>query len=365
MKFVLFSDLHLDVPFVWAGSRVGRKLRQGIRNALSRIIELAEEVGAEAILSGGDLYEHEFFTPDTGQFLRATFEKAHPLPIYISPGNHDWYGGKSLYRRVEWSSNVHVFEDDELRAVRMGDGITLWGAAHRAPANTANFLDGFEVDRGGVNLALFHGSERGGFPFQEESKRPHASFDAFQIEDSGLDHAFLGHYHSPCDAERFTYPGNPSPLTFGESGERGVVVAEVREDGTVRRERRSVAAVEFLDLHVDLTGCLSLQEVRGRVKENLRSASGVARMTLEGELGSEIDLKPDDLTGLATHMEMVVPRVGDLSVGYDFDAISAEQTVRGQFVADVLAASLSEEERKRVLATGLRALDGRRDLEVF
>jgi DNA repair exonuclease SbcCD nuclease subunit len=42
------------------------------------------------VLFGGDLYEHERFSPDTGQFLRAMFEGIHPTPVYISPGNHDW-----------------------------------------------------------------------------------------------------------------------------------------------------------------------------------------------------------------------------------------------------------------------------------
>lgn len=365
MKLILFSDLHLDAPFKWAGPRAGHKLRQDIRNALARILELADEVGAEAILCGGDLYEHDRFTPDTGQFLRSMFEAAHPLSVYISPGNHDWHGTESLYRRIEWSPNVHVFGEDELRAVQLKDGITLWGAAHRVPANTDNFLDRFEVDRSGVNLALFHGSEKGGFSFQGPGKRPHASFDAFQIENSGLDHAFLGHYHRPCDAGRFTYPGNPAPLNFGEDGARGAVIAEVRQDGAINRDRRSVAGGEFFDLDADLTGCSSTQEVRERIRETLRSASGVARVTLEGELGAEIDLRLGDLSELAPHVEAVVPKIGNLSVGYDFDAIAAEQTVRGQFVADALASDLPEEERKRILATGLRALDGRKDLEVF
>jgi exonuclease SbcD len=57
-------------------------------------------------------------------------------------------------------------------------------------------------------------------------------------------------------------------------------------------------------------------------------------------------------------------RFGDLRAAYDLDAIAGEATVRGQFVRDVLDSQLEPSLRQRVLVTGLRALDGRDDLEV-
>jgi hypothetical protein len=42
--------------------------------------------------------------------------------------------------------------------------------------------------------------------------------------------------------------------------------------------------------------------------------------------------------------------------------LALEQTVRGQFVRDVRAdPTLTDDQRRRVLVTGLRALDGRTD----
>jgi hypothetical protein len=55
---------------------------------------------------------------------------------------------------------------------------------------------------------------------------------------------------------------------------------------------------------------------------------------------------------------------GDLRPTYDMESIRQEPTVRGQFVRDVLDSDLAEEEKRRVVVTGLRALEGRTDLEV-
>ena len=368
MRFVFFADLHLDSHFAWAPPEVGRQRRQSLRDTLEAIVRLADEVDADAILSGGDLYEHDRFTPDTAKFLQKTFNETSRRVI-LAPGNHDWLGPESLYHRVSWASHVSVFTENRLRPIELAEGLTLWGAAHRAPANTDGFLDQFCVDRGGVNLALFHGSERGSFTFEDDAKKPHAPFDATAIPAAGLHHAFVGHYHRPCDGEHHTYPGNPDPLTFGETGERGAVVVEVLDDGSIHRRRHRVAQSEMHDVAVDVSGCASRQDVRQRVKEALAGRGGLVRVTLHGELDPDVDLHlATDLTaaslGVADRVPAIVVRRGSLRAAYDIDAIKAEQTVRGQFVRDVLDAGLDPEETRRVITTGLRALDGRDDLEV-
>ncbi|MPZ87771.1 MAG: metallophosphoesterase, partial [Nitriliruptorales bacterium] len=325
----------------------------------------AADERVDALLCGGDLYEHERFSPDTAAFVRGVFADLHPLPVFLAPGNHDWYGPQSLYAQVDWTDNVHLFTADRMEPVPLADGLTLWGAAHRAPANTDGFLDAFTVDRGGVNLALFHGSERGGFLRQEEGKAPHAPFQASQIAESGLDHAFLGHHHRPTDALRHTYPGNPDPLTFGEDGDRGLVLATVAPDGSVHRERRRVGLTRIHDRHLDVTGCASQQEVRGRILRWSAGREGLGRVTLTGDLEPEVDLRPAELEReVAGGLDALLVRVGTLRTAYDLETLAAEPTVRGAFVRDVRAADLGEDERRRVLMTGLRALAGRDDLEV-
>lgn len=367
MKLVVSSDLHLDSAFAWisAGSQAARRRRDSLRATLRRILDFAWSERADAVLCGGDLYEHERFTPDTASFLRASFDRVSPLKVFIAPGNHDFYGPGSIYNSVMWSPNVTIFDSSRLTPITLSDGLTLWGAAHRVPAGTTNFLKEFKVDRGGVNIALFHGSELGDLPSQGSSKSPHAPFRAEEIERAGLSHAFLGHYHRPRDAERHTYPGNPDPLSFGEDGPRGIVIATIQPDGSVTRIRKNVSSTTATDLTVDVTGCASRQEVSDRVHSAIAGIKGVARITLEGELPADVDLKLSDLERLPSNLDGYQVRFGNISLRYDFKALANEPTVRGQFVKDVLSAELADDERRRVLVTGLRALEGRDDLEVF
>ena len=89
-------------------------------------------------------------------------------------------------------------------------------------------------------------------------------------------------------------------------------------------------------------------------------------MTVTGELERDVDLREDDLhDALLETFGAVRIRKGALHAGYDVATIRDENTVRGAFVNDVLESGLPEAEQRRVLVAGLRALDGRRDLDVL
>lgn len=366
MRFVFFADLHLDSAFVWAGAESGARRRQALRDVLKNILNLADEVDADGILCAGDLYEHDRYTPDTREFLRQTFAETH-RPIYISPGNHDYFGSRSLYAQDIWPANVTIFQQPELTPVDLTDGLTLWGAAFTQPTRLNGFLsDGFQVNRGGCNIALFHGSEELGIAWESGSKNPYAPFDEQEIEDAGLDHAFVGHFHQPKDEKYFTYPGNPDPLSFGETGVRGAVIVDISPDGALERERRVVSVSEIHDLELDVTGSSSFDDVRDRAAALLSGLGGAARLTVSGVVSPDMELVPDRLVDVPHTLDAApVIRIGSLSVAYDLEEIAQEPTVRGRFVQDVLEESdLDEDSKRRILVTGLRALEGREDLEV-
>ncbi|HEX6654803.1 MAG TPA: metallophosphoesterase [Candidatus Limnocylindria bacterium] len=363
MKLLLFADLHLDAPFAWARPETARRRRANRRETLRHILALAEEERVDAVLCAGDLFEHDRVTPDTVAFLQSSFARTD-RKVVLAPGNHDWLSPQSPYATVDWSPNVSIYTDARLTPLPLADGLTLWGAAHRAPANTDGFFAGFRPDRGGIHLALAHASESSLLGWQEPGKQPHAPFEAAEITAAGLSHAFLGHYHLPRDAERHTYPGNPDPLEFGEEGERGAVLVAVQADGSVQRDRRRVAVSEVHDLTVTIDAAQHATDVVAAVSDAIAPLTGCVRVTVEGELAPDASLELAELQRLGEHLDGLVVRAGEVRVGHDVDAIAAEPTVRGQFVRDATEQITDPEQRRRVVLTGLRALEGRPDLEV-
>ena len=124
------------------------------------------------------------------------------------------------------------------------------------------------------------------------------------------------------------------------------------------------------DLHLDVSGCGSRQAVLDRLANLVQGLQGMVRLTIHGDLDPDVDLQDADLRdALATSFDAAQIRYrgpcGSLRLAYDIDAIKLERTVRGRFVIDVLGSNLPEDEQRRVLTAGLRALDGRADLDVL
>jgi DNA repair protein SbcD/Mre11 len=371
LKLAVVADVHLDRAFTWAGPDVGRRLRQAIRDALQDATRAADEAGVDAFCVAGDLYEDDRYGPDTPEFLLKLFAELSPTPVLLAPGNHDSAGPVSPYRTVKWTQNVHVFSEPELSAYELADGVTVWGAGHDRPAHTRGFFDaGFRVSGGGVHVALFHGAERGSLSFQGQDKQLHAPFDERQIASAGLAHAFVGHYHQPRDTALLTYPGNLERLTFGERGDRGLVLATLSADGSVAAERRVLSRVGMYDVDVNVDGCRTVDEVRDRLMAKLADlpqggSVRAARVSVSGEVDGDLGITEDDLMTARGDLDALVVREVRLRPADNLDQIAAEPTVRGEFVRMVRAArDLDDADREQVLLAGLRALSGRNDLRV-
>ena len=82
MKFIVTSDLHLDTSFSGNGFNpdVGRKLRYSLQQTLRNVVELVKTTNADALLCGGDLYDHDRFSPETATLLRNAFAEIAPKP---------------------------------------------------------------------------------------------------------------------------------------------------------------------------------------------------------------------------------------------------------------------------------------------
>jgi exonuclease SbcD len=372
------ADLHLDRAFAAMGCQgpLARRRRQGLRDALRRTGELAREELCSAVSIAGDLYEHERAGVDTGDFLAETFASWRPLRVFVAPGNHDALMPGSLYRRVEWPDNVHIFAESQLRPVQLEDGLTLWGLAHREPAWAGNPLDCDTVSAGsGVHVALFHGAEVGSRP---EGKSIHGPFRVEQIRERGFVAALSGHYHRRRldEDSGLLYPGSPEPLTYDETGGRGPVVVGIEARGEVTFSARDVNRWSVFTVSAGVGDCASQTSVTDLVLDAVVAAVGDAhrdttmvRVDLVGDLDGSVSVDSPALEHVVReHCDLAAVAIRDLtSPRIDLDVLSGEQSTRGTFTRMAAAAidealargdQVEADELRDALRYGLAALSG-------
>ncbi len=368
MRILHFSDLHLDRSFATLGmaSSEAAKRRDELRAALRRIVDLAIERQADVLTVGGDLYEHDRVTPDTANFIREQFARLAPRPVLIAPGNHDPYLPDSLYWRLEWPENVHIFDSMSWDSVRVGD-CRVWGAGHCGPAIRDNLLAGLSARGEGTQIALLHGSDVSAVP---EGKDAHCPFDRADVERCGADFVLLGHYHEmrlrPAAAPRYAYSGSPEPLGFGAEGPHYVLALEAN-GRNVSVQPLPINEVEYRTEGIDVTGLATSDGVRQRIQAlagETPPSAAIMRIVLTGQLEADVDLDRQALLdSCAQYFRYLDPIIDRTLPPFDLEQVRAESTTQGAFVRMIeerLAASSPDDREalEQALQYGLQAFAG-------
>lgn len=215
-KWIQFGDLHLDAPMRSLRPETAAARRKAARGLLNEIIRYAEQTGACAILCTGDLFDSQTPYRDTVEAAAQAFAGT-ALPVFLTPGNHDFYTGASPYCQAEWSGNVHIFKSETPETATLG-GVSVTGTA-------------FCSDQPGLHplRLLTTGSCAGGVfaghgePFVQDSA--YAAYPQGEIAASGLAYLALGHIHQP-DARMagrtlVVQNGSVEGRGLDETGERG------------------------------------------------------------------------------------------------------------------------------------------------
>ena len=359
------ADRHLDSPFQALSRDKAARRRAEQRVTLGRIADIARERKADMVLLAGDLFDTDAAYAETTELLEHVFADMD-VPVFIAPGNHDWYGPQSIWSRLDLGSNVCVFNSERIRRVSIPElNVRIWGAAFTGRQKNAP-LAGFEAVKDGdtIDIMVLHG----------EVGNPGSVYGPISEEDiarSGMDYIALGHQHAYSGLRRagetwYAWPGCPEGRGFDETGEKGVILAEVSQGGC-RMEFIPLAGRRYEILPVDLTESDDhLAAVQGALDRDARE--DIYRILLRGETDSEPDTAAlyraleDRFFALELRDETTLRR--------DIWASRDEDSLRGLFLAHLweqyeTAEGEADRDRiRRAARYGLRALENGDELPI-
>lgn len=285
------ADFHLDAPFTALPADKARERRAEQRELLSRLAELAEERRADAVLLSGDLLDGGQTYQETVQAL-ARCLGAIPCPVFIAPGNHDYYDARSVYAGTVWPDNVHIFSTVSVEGVELpGLNCVVHGAAFTTPQADRSPLMGFAAPRDGkIHLMTLHG--------EVEGKGRYGPIPLEDIAASNLTYLALGHIHTCSGLQKagetwWAYPGCPEGRGFDETGDKGVLAVTVDDGGGVSAEFVPLAHRRYEILTVDITGTESPEAALAAALPAAPTGD-CCRIVLTGERGPE----PPELAAL-------------------------------------------------------------------
>ena len=111
MKILHTADWHLDAPL----QGHGESLRQMLSEIPKKILEIVKKEHCDLVLLAGDIFDGAY-THHTYQTVYTAL-KAMEVPVFITPGNHDFHDPNSPWAKEFWPENVHIFQSQQIESV--------------------------------------------------------------------------------------------------------------------------------------------------------------------------------------------------------------------------------------------------------
>lgn len=359
IRFLHAADFHLDSAFAALTPEEASERRRESRELLDRLADEARARKADLVLLAGDLLDGEAYRETEETLVRALGTMG--VPVFIAPGNHDWYGPTSPYARLDWPDNVHIFRTSAVESVELPElGAVVHGAAFTAPEQRTSLLEGICVPEDGrVHLMVLHGD-------LNDSAARYDPIGAEQVSASGLAYLALGHVHArggPLTLGRTTaaWPGCPEGRGFDETGEKGIYEGTVSDDGTVSLTFVPLSRHRYECLTVDVTGQAAEAALDAALPRD--GAGDFYRVTLTGETGEPLDR--DALEARFAPRFAALELRDETRAAEDLWSRAGEDSLRGEFLRALrrrLDAAQTPREREtiaRAARFGLAALDHR------
>lgn len=229
LKILHSADWHLDSPFSGFDPDRRAYLKQELLRIPDRITDLCIRENCDLMLLAGDLFDGPY-TQESVQVLRRAFIRCG-VPVFISPGNHDFLGPDSPWLAEAWPENVHIFSGS-LNSVALPElSCRVYGAGYRS-MDCPGLLQDFRAEgREPCRIGLFHGD-----PMQKNS--PYCPVTSGQARDSGLTYLALGHIHKAgsfrSGGTLCAWPGAPMGRGYDEPGEKGVYIVSLDAETSCR-----------------------------------------------------------------------------------------------------------------------------------
>ena len=223
MRFVATADWQLGKQALFLPEEARARYAQARLDAVAALGDVAEEVGADFIVVGGDVFE-------SNQLDRAIVSRTlevlrrFKVPTYLLPGNHDPLDAASIYDSVQFvdscPDHVHVLRESGLAAtVSCADGSTAsiyaapWFSKDPRTDLVAEVIQDLPAKGSDVRVLVGHGNV-------STLQADQDSLDVIDVanlkrclSDGTLDFVVLGDRHGLFEvADRIWYPGTPEEI---------------------------------------------------------------------------------------------------------------------------------------------------------
>ena len=335
-----------------------KERRNEILRTFTRMVEYAKKNSVSVILIAGDLFDNRNVSAMGRNTVRDVIVQNPEIDFLYLKGNHD--SDNFLSKLDEIPDNLCMFKEN-WTTYKYGNvaisGLELDQSNSHLAYNTLT------LDYDDFNIVMLHGQLAG---YKTKNRAEIISLD--DLKNKNIDYLALGHVHERqfdrLDARgSYCYCGCLEGRGFDECGKKGFMLLDVDTDkGTANADFVPIASRDYYTLSVDVTGIKSTQEAALRMEEAITSSGfsskSLVKFVLTGEVDVECELDTQFLEEQFQDYFYFEKVYDETRLLVNYSDYEKDASLKGQFVRLVYASDLSDEEKSKVIRTGILALAG-------
>ena len=355
MKIIHCADLHLDSKMETNLDKEKAKERKNeILITFEKMVQYAKENDVKVIIIAGDLFDKSNVTVKAKNIVKNAISSNPEIDFIYLKGNHD----ETIFLDEEENlENLKTFNNQEWKKYDY-ENITITGIEFGGKKNY-EIYNSLILEKNKINIVVMHGQES-----ETELKDKTEIIELKQLKNKNIDYLALGHIHKYKQQKLdnrgiYCYSGCLEGRGFDECGEKGFVLLDIKEN-SIQTEFIPFCQRKFYEINVDITGLKENNEIEEKLKENVKNISQTSLvkiiLTGEVEIGEERDLlyltkKFEEYFYFLKIYDRTKIKIDAMKYKYD-------ASLKGEFIRLVLAQELTDEEKDKIINTGIKALSG-------
>lgn len=358
MKIIHCSDLHLDSKMKSnLDSKKAKERRDEILMTYQNMIKYAKSNEVKIILIAGDMFDKKNITIKARNIVLDSINSNPEIDFIYLKGNHDEANFVSDLEEIP--SNLKMFNNKEWTTYKYGR-ITISGIEFGE-------LDSYEIyntlmlNKNDINVVTLHGQE---VKYDQKDKAEIINIQS--LKNKNIDYLALGHIHKFKQEKIdnrgiYCYSGCLEGRGFDECGEKGFVLLDINEETSkITSNFVPFSGRRLYEIDVDISKTMTTLEAEVKIDEKIKEIEKEAliKIVLTGkvDLNSERDI--NYLEKKYKNIYYFAKIYDETSLEIDYMTYENDASLKGEFIRLVLGQDLTEEEKRKIIWAGIKALSG-------
>lgn len=358
MRIIHCSDLHLDSRMRTNLDTIQAKERRDeILLTYQKMVKYATENDVKIILIAGDMFDKKNITVKARNIVLDSINSNPEIDFIYLKGNHD---ESSFIKELDAiPKNLKLFNSENWITYKYGK-LTISGIEFGKKDNY-EIYNTLMLDKNNINIVVMHGQES-----KYEQKDKTEIINLQSLRNKNIDYLALGHIHTFKQEKLdnrgiYCYSGCLEGRGFDECGEKGFVLLETNEEtGKINSEFIPFASRHLYEIKIDIGDTISTLDVERKIDEAIKNIEKEAliKIVLIGKTNIDSERDINYLEKKYKTMYYFAKIYDETTLKIDYMSYEHDVSLKGEFIRLVLKQNLPEEETRKIITTGIKALSG-------